>query len=661
MRNRHLKWEDLHGARILRTAVTCLLSALVACGPSPQVVQRATAQQLSGPRNEALFEAASKRGVPAELLMLVAYQQTRFETRPGIEGDNEQALSTVEPPLPDAPAVPVDVSQEIEPTAAPSGGEQQEPDTFEPALELSEDVTDFGLQTALEVDTAADDAEAAAPTPLDDEEAAKEGDAHLETELFGVMALTEAQVVEAAQLTQRTEADIRRDFAANVDAAAALLSAHAQRLGVDRSSSSLEAWKPAVAALLGADDDVAVTRVMMETLFEIERNGFEVLADDGERIELRAPEGTRAQQQELRPGAYPPIEFIPASSRNYSSRSGGKVRFVVVHDIEGTMPGAIAVFRNPNRQASAHYIVRARDGHIVQMVSEANKAWHSGHGYFNANSIGIEHEGFADRPRGGGYYTATQYQASANLVCAIAKKYRIPIDRKHIVGHGNVPSSRSSTTLCSDAAANAGRCGGAGHHHDPGRFWDWSTYMRLIARCVSPSTPPPNPPPPTAGTATVKGLVTKAGTSTRLPAATVRLGTLVTKSDANGVYVFRQVPTGTRTVTVSLSGYQTQAITRVVKGPETWGSVALRPNAPSGTGVLTGVVYRGADTGNRVAGATVTLSNGRSTTTNAAGVYEFRQLAPGVVRITAVRSGVGSGSSTRTVVNGSTVWGSVRL
>ncbi len=660
MRNTRLQWRHEGKWHLAQTLSALAMATLFACGPSVQP-QRATATKLAGSRNEALFQAAAERRVPVEVLMLIGYQQTRFAAQSGADGDNGQALSTVEPPLANVPAVPVNVSQESESTPPPGEQEQQEPDTFEPALQLSEDVTDLGLQTSLDADVVADDAEAAAATPLDNEEAEKEGDAHLEMQLFGVMALTEAQVSEAARLTARTAVDIRQDFTANVDAAAALLAAHAQRLGID-ASAGLVAWKPAIAALLGADDDADVTRLMMEAFSEIEQNGFEVLADDGERIELRPPSGTLGQrQQEQRPGEYPPIEFIPASPRNYSSRSGGKVRFVVVHDIEGTMSGAIAVFRNPSRQASAHYIIRARDGHVVQMVSEANKAWHSGQGYFNANSIGIEHEGFADRPRGGGFYTATQYQASANLVCAIAKKYRIPIDRKHIVGHGNVPSSGSSTTLCSDASANAGRCGGASHHHDPGRFWDWSTYMRLIARCVSPATPPPNPPPPATGTATVKGLVTKAGTTTRLPSATVRLGTLTTKADANGVFVLQKVPTGTRTVTVALSGYQSQSVTRVVQGPETWASVALKPNALSGTGVLTGVFYRGADSSNRVAGATVTLSTGRSTTTNSAGVYEFRQLAPGVVRITAVRSGVGSGSSTRTAVNGTTVWGSVRL
>jgi N-acetyl-anhydromuramyl-L-alanine amidase AmpD len=161
------------------------------------------------------------------------------------------------------------------------------------------------------------------------------------------------------------------------------------------------------------------------------------------------------------------------------------VRFVVIHDIEGQQAAAISIFKNPSAQVSAHYVVRASDGRIVKMVNESNAAWHAGHGWFNHNSIGIEHEGFADRRNGGGFYTNRQYQASANLVCAIARKYHIPVDRQHIFGHGNVPSNLSSHTLCSDRAANAAVCGGVSHHHDPGRFWNWSTYMAKIRSCVA--------------------------------------------------------------------------------------------------------------------------------------------------------------------------------
>lgn len=645
--------------RGIRSTVALGCAALMACGPqSAPVSARAEALPLEGERNDAFRAAAKKHGVPLELLMTLANHQGRFEVPPDtaerLDAPDADPMATaldLTPPATEAEAAP-----ELEPV-------DPEAPALEPEFDLAPDETDLGLQTTLEADAVADDAEAA-PDPASDVEAAHEGDAHSGLEVFGLMYLTPDQVTRAAQLTGRSEAAVRNELAANIDGAAALLAALATESGVDTTKVEVDAWASVIAKFVGADGDVEVTHLAVQALQDLYLDGYDVVTEDGERLAMKGIGREFAEaRQELTPGQYPKIEFIAASSSNYSSRGSGKVRFVVVHDIEGTMPGAIAVFRNPSRQASAHYIIRSSDGKIVQMVSEAKKAWHCGHGYFNANSIGIEHEGFANKPRGGGFYTSTLYNSSANLVCAIAKKYRIPVDRKHIFGHGNTPSSSSSTTLCSDARANAGQCGGASHHHDPGKFWDWTTYMRLVARCVAfkpGPTQPPAPPPPAAGGTTVKGLVYKGtNTTARIAGATVRLGTLSVKTDASGYYELKKIPAGTKTLTVSAPGYVTKSFSRAVSGSETWGSVGLSAAAPSGTARLIGVVTKGAST--RVAGATVRLSNGRSTTTNASGVYTLTGLAPGTVTITATKSGVGTASTSRSVTNGTETWGSVKL
>jgi hypothetical protein len=68
-----------------------------------------------------------------------------------------------------------------------------------------------------------------------------------------------------------------------------------------------------------------------------------------------------------------------ASSSNYSSgRSGYSVKYVVIHDVEGSYSGAISWFQNSAAQASAHYVIRSSDGQITQMVDESNTAWHDG-------------------------------------------------------------------------------------------------------------------------------------------------------------------------------------------------------------------------------------------------------------------------------------------
>ena len=79
-------------------------------------------------------------------------------------------------------------------------------------------------------------------------------------------------------------------------------------------------------------------------------------------------------------------------------------------------------------------------------------------------SIGIEHEGYVSDPN---WLTNTRYRSSARLSAYLCRKYRIPVDRRHIIGHNEVPG-------CSGAG------GGVGCHTDPGRYWNWAKYMRLV-------------------------------------------------------------------------------------------------------------------------------------------------------------------------------------
>jgi N-acetyl-anhydromuramyl-L-alanine amidase AmpD len=63
---------------------------------------------------------------------------------------------------------------------------------------------------------------------------------------------------------------------------------------------------------------------------------------------------------------------------------------VTIHTEEGWHDPSVAWLRNPASSASAHFCIR-RDGKIVQLLWERNRAWHaksSGMYYF-----GIEHEG----------------------------------------------------------------------------------------------------------------------------------------------------------------------------------------------------------------------------------------------------------------------------
>ncbi len=128
---------------------------------------------------------------------------------------------------------------------------------------------------------------------------------------------------------------------------------------------------------------------------------------------------------------------------------------VVVHVVQGSAATAVKVFRDPAHRASAHYVL-SRGGQLTQMIRELDVAFHAGNRQYNERSIGIEHEGWIHRSQD---FTDTMYRASAELTAGICHRYGIPADRRHIIGHNEVPGA---------------------DHKDPGPHWDWDKYMRLV-------------------------------------------------------------------------------------------------------------------------------------------------------------------------------------
>ncbi|UBI36703.1 MULTISPECIES: N-acetylmuramoyl-L-alanine amidase [Streptomyces] len=159
------------------------------------------------------------------------------------------------------------------------------------------------------------------------------------------------------------------------------------------------------------------------------------------------------------PESYPPTHWIPASSANYtvSARPGSyPVEYLVIHVTQETFPDTVKIFQDPKSKVSAHYAVASADGYTAQFVRERDIAWHAGNWDYNTRSIGIEHEGWIDRPE---YFTDALYRASARLAAAVCARYGIPADRDHIIGHVEVPGST---------------------HTDPGPYWDWDRYLGLV-------------------------------------------------------------------------------------------------------------------------------------------------------------------------------------
>ena len=172
------------------------------------------------------------------------------------------------------------------------------------------------------------------------------------------------------------------------------------------------------------------------------------------------------------------IPFVPASARNYAHahRRASAVRMIVIHVVEGTYWGAISWFQNPRARASANYVV-GRDGAATEMVPWWDVAWHAGNGWVNRHSLGIEHEGYTNVPW---TFTDAEYRSSAHLVADLARRYRIPLDRRHVIGHNEVPDPFHS-----------GLYGGWAHHTDPGRYWDWTRFMTYARTYASGAVPAP--------------------------------------------------------------------------------------------------------------------------------------------------------------------------
>ena len=131
----------------------------------------------------------------------------------------------------------------------------------------------------------------------------------------------------------------------------------------------------------------------------------------------------------------PPVRWV-SGCPNFSSRSGAAITSIVVHyTTSRNIGGTISWFKDPKSQVSAHYIV-GRDGEIVQMVRDSDKAWHCYS--FNNNSIGIEH--VAEM---GDKLTPEQEKASAALIRWLMAEYKIPA--KNVFGHRFNPNSPNQT------------------------------------------------------------------------------------------------------------------------------------------------------------------------------------------------------------------------
>ena len=143
------------------------------------------------------------------------------------------------------------------------------------------------------------------------------------------------------------------------------------------------------------------------------------------------------------------MKIISDFSPNYSkkTRLSSTINFVIIHytgmqsEIE-----SIKRLKNPKSQVSCHYLIN-RSGKIIQMVKDANIAWHAGKSKWkklinlNKNSLGIE---LVNKGHQFGYQNFNKKQiASLILLCKKLKKKYL-IKKENFLAHSDIAPLRKN-------------------------------------------------------------------------------------------------------------------------------------------------------------------------------------------------------------------------
>ncbi|GCF07181.1 N-acetylmuramoyl-L-alanine amidase [Dictyobacter arantiisoli] len=331
-----------------------------------------------------------------------------------------------------------------------------------------------------------------------------------------------ATLIPAARALNRAPDALKTSLTLNIRGGAAVLHAYQQRLspaGVPGTTLSPHVWSAVLVVYSGAGD-ANIAAMYVHEIYHILHTGFIAMAETGERVILppqavslpalaspwttshmrnnivgalgqmssalpaiaNLPKGCVNDGQTDYPGAIDCIvkpkifdcnrvkDNAPCTYESALRPVAYPVDFVVIHDVEGTAWEAINTFHDVHNGVSSHYVVDT-DGTIYQLVHDSDIAYHAGNYWYNQHAIGIEHAGYAEN--GYQWFNATQYLASARLTAYLLNKFHLPLDRTHVIGHGDIPAPSLSLTP---------------NHTDPGPYWLWDYYFKLINQSGIPYT-----------------------------------------------------------------------------------------------------------------------------------------------------------------------------
>jgi hypothetical protein len=282
-----------------------------------------------------------------------------------------------------------------------------------------------------------------------------------------------------AQLIGTPVAQVRADPAQNIRAGAALLRQYAVEATGGTLPTTLLGWYGALArygtgdAMAGrafADDVLSLVKAGVPGTTVIAGQAFKLAAQPGLTVPntTRIPAGFSSADAadcpavlacRFVPAAYAATGSGPAGYGNYDPADrpadGNEVRYLVIGDAGSTYDAAIAAAQQPTSGRSAHYLIRSSDGQVTQLVRAQDIAWDAGNWTINAESVGIQVES-----RDGGY-SAASLRSAATLARWLAMKYKIPLDRQHVIGLDEVPGAAAVGP--SNLTSN----------------WNWASFMSL--------------------------------------------------------------------------------------------------------------------------------------------------------------------------------------
>ena len=271
----------------------------------------------------------------------------------------------------------------------------------------------------------------------------------------------------AAKLAGTTTERIKSDARQNIRGGAALLAHYATEASGGKLPTATVGWYGAIAKY-GTGGDAMTGRSFADDVFALLRAGLPTTVVDGERLALAAVtdatlpaspgtgEGFAGEQAADCPTALH-CRFVPAADTSldqadptaYGNLDPANrpadlpVELIVLQSTTSTYDDVIAAAQQPTTYQSTHYVVRASDGQVTQLVQTKDVAWHAANWTVDSRSVGITIAGGLTN----GTYPAAVYKSVGRLVAWLSDKYTISLDRQHLLAADEVLPATSRNTL----------------------------------------------------------------------------------------------------------------------------------------------------------------------------------------------------------------------